>query len=285
MHNHVTAIIRRNTEHGERVGREPDIGRCLLCPADGTRNVAGRLAPGIGRLFFIDGLPLHLGNSIALCRSVMLPKFPRPTGFRLTGWWEALAQSAALRPFVIRYGTSRRSGEGCPPWPLSSSRTVPIGIFRGISVRSIRFPCVSAEEEFGLARRSRDHRDVNAAHGLVTSRLRLVAKIAAGCRGHGQRFGELIGDSNMGDDTDGTGGSIPIADSASLLRPCAGSCRCRPRSRRSVDAGRDGEWRDLPATRRRARRRPLRNARTDGRRPGYPARPNRFPVQRMRGGS
>jgi DNA-directed RNA polymerase sigma subunit (sigma70/sigma32) len=61
-----------------------------------------------------------------------------------------------------------------------------------------KFPMLPAEQEVGLACRSRDYRDVNVAHGLVTSRLRLVTKIAAGGRGHGQRFGEWIADTRMG---------------------------------------------------------------------------------------
>src|ERR1700691_987878 len=61
-----------------------------------------------------------------------------------------------------------------------------------------KFPMLSAEEEFALACRWRDHQDVNAAHRLVTSHLRLVAKIAIGYRGYGLPLGELIGEGNVG---------------------------------------------------------------------------------------
>jgi RNA polymerase sigma-32 factor len=61
-----------------------------------------------------------------------------------------------------------------------------------------KFPMLSSEEEFALACRWRDHQDVNAAHRLVTSHLRLVAKIAIGYRGYGLPLGELIGEGNVG---------------------------------------------------------------------------------------
>jgi len=61
-----------------------------------------------------------------------------------------------------------------------------------------KFPLLSAEEEFALACRWRDHQDVNAAHRLVTSHLRLVAKIAFGYQGYGLPIGELIGEGNVG---------------------------------------------------------------------------------------
>jgi RNA polymerase sigma-32 factor len=61
-----------------------------------------------------------------------------------------------------------------------------------------KFPMLSADEEFALACQWRDHQDVNAAHRLVTSHLRLVAKIAIGYRGYGLPLGELIGEGNVG---------------------------------------------------------------------------------------
>jgi RNA polymerase sigma-32 factor len=61
-----------------------------------------------------------------------------------------------------------------------------------------KFPMLSAEEEFALACRWRDQQDVSAAHRLVTSHLRLVAKIAVGYRGYGLPLGELIGEGNVG---------------------------------------------------------------------------------------
>lgn len=61
-----------------------------------------------------------------------------------------------------------------------------------------KFPMLTAEEELALSRRWRDTRDVEAAHKLVTSHLRLVAKIALGYRGYGLPVGELISEGNIG---------------------------------------------------------------------------------------
>ncbi len=60
-------------------------------------------------------------------------------------------------------------------------------------LREIRkFPMLDADEEIFLAQRWRDHGDSDAAHRMVTSHLRLVAKIAMGQRGYGLPVGELI---------------------------------------------------------------------------------------------
>jgi RNA polymerase sigma-32 factor len=61
-----------------------------------------------------------------------------------------------------------------------------------------KFPMLSAEEELALSKRWRDHEDMAAAHKLVTSHLRLVAKIAMGYRGYGLPLGELISEGNVG---------------------------------------------------------------------------------------
>ncbi|MDX9859762.1 MAG: RNA polymerase sigma factor RpoH [Rhodospirillales bacterium] len=61
-----------------------------------------------------------------------------------------------------------------------------------------KFPMLSPEEEFSLARRWREEGDVEAAHRMVTSHLRLVAKIAMGYRGYGLPLGELISEGNLG---------------------------------------------------------------------------------------
>jgi len=61
-----------------------------------------------------------------------------------------------------------------------------------------RFPMLTFDEEYMLARRWREHGDIVAAHRLVTSHLRLVAKIAMGYRGYGLPVGELISEGNVG---------------------------------------------------------------------------------------
>jgi RNA polymerase sigma-32 factor len=61
-----------------------------------------------------------------------------------------------------------------------------------------QFPMLSHDEEYMLARRWREHEDNEAAHKLVTSHLRLVAKIAMGYRGYGLPVNELISEGNVG---------------------------------------------------------------------------------------
>src|SRR5665811_363661 len=61
-----------------------------------------------------------------------------------------------------------------------------------------KFPMLSPEEELSLSKRWRDHEDMEAAHKLVTSHLRLVAKIAMGYRGYGLPLSELISEGNVG---------------------------------------------------------------------------------------
>ena len=61
-----------------------------------------------------------------------------------------------------------------------------------------KFPMLEHDEEFMLAKRWREHEDSDAAHRLVTSHLRLVAKIAMGYRGYGLPLGELISEGNLG---------------------------------------------------------------------------------------
>ena len=61
-----------------------------------------------------------------------------------------------------------------------------------------RFPMLTSEEEYMLAKRWKEHDDTEAAHKLVTSHLRLVAKIAMGYRGYGLPISELISEGNVG---------------------------------------------------------------------------------------
>jgi RNA polymerase sigma-32 factor len=61
-----------------------------------------------------------------------------------------------------------------------------------------RFPMLQPQEEYMLAKSWREHSDSAAAHRLVTSHLRLVAKIAMGYRGYGLPVGEVISEGNIG---------------------------------------------------------------------------------------
>lgn len=61
-----------------------------------------------------------------------------------------------------------------------------------------KFPMLQPQEEYMLAKSWREHGDSAAAHRLVTSHLRLVAKIAMGYRGYGLPIGEVISEGNVG---------------------------------------------------------------------------------------
>jgi len=66
-------------------------------------------------------------------------------------------------------------------------------------MREIRkFPMLEPNEEYMLAKRYLEHEDRDAAHKLVTSHLRLVAKIAMGYRGYGLPIGEVVSEGNVG---------------------------------------------------------------------------------------
>ena len=61
-----------------------------------------------------------------------------------------------------------------------------------------KFPMLDAEEEYMLAKNWKESGNLKAAHKLVTSHLRLVAKIAMGYRGYGLPVNELISEGNIG---------------------------------------------------------------------------------------
>ena len=61
-----------------------------------------------------------------------------------------------------------------------------------------KFPMLEPSEEYMLAKAWKDHEDTEAAHKMVTSHLRLVAKIAMGYRGYGLPIAELISEGNVG---------------------------------------------------------------------------------------
>src|SRR5271156_1457423 len=61
-----------------------------------------------------------------------------------------------------------------------------------------KFPMLEPEQEYMLAKRWKEHEDPEAAHRLLTSHLRLVAKIAMGYRGYGLPLSELVSEGNVG---------------------------------------------------------------------------------------
>jgi RNA polymerase sigma-32 factor len=83
-----------------------------------------------------------------------------------------------------------------------ATRTLPsVGAHGGLTryLEEIRqFPMLEPQEEFMLAKSWREHGDRDAAHRLVTSHLRLVARIAMGYRGYGLPVGEVISEGNVG---------------------------------------------------------------------------------------
>jgi RNA polymerase sigma-32 factor len=98
-----------------------------------------------------------------------------------------------------------------------------------------RFPMLEPQEEYMLAKRWREHGDREAAHKLVTSHLRLVAKIAMGYRGYGLPIGEVISEGNVG--LRRSSGSNRTRASSWRLTRCGGFAR---RSRNTSCA--HGRW-------------------------------------------
>ncbi len=84
---------------------------------------------------------------------------------------------------------------------MSNTSMIPLSPEGGLSqyLADIRkFPMLEKDQEFMLAKRWTEHEDTDAAHQLVTSHLRLVAKIAMGYRGYGLPVAEVISEGNIG---------------------------------------------------------------------------------------
>ncbi len=93
--------------------------------------------------------------------------------------------------------TSKSASKSVVARSFSSLGVSDDGLERYLSeIRKV--PLLEREEEYMLARRWIDHKDVEAAHRLVLSHLRLVAKIAAGYRGYGLPYAELVSEGNIG---------------------------------------------------------------------------------------
>ncbi len=85
---------------------------------------------------------------------------------------------------------------------MSSAPSIPVVSSESNLARYLqdirKFPMLEAEQEYMLAKAWREHGDTESAHRLVTSHLRLVAKIAMGYRGYGLPLSELISEGNVG---------------------------------------------------------------------------------------
>ena len=82
--------------------------------------------------------------------------------------------------------------------PTNVPVLTPEGSFASYLSKIKKFPMLDAAEEYVLAKNWRDKGDKEAAHKLVTSHLRLVAKIAMGYRGYGLPVSELVSEGNIG---------------------------------------------------------------------------------------
>ena len=82
--------------------------------------------------------------------------------------------------------------------PATLSNITPEGNLSRYLDEIRKFPMLSAEDEYTLAKDWKDTGNIEAAHQLVTSHLRLVAKIAMGYRGYGLPMAELIAEGNLG---------------------------------------------------------------------------------------
>ena len=95
-----------------------------------------------------------------------------------------------------------RAGLGAPMAETKSKMLAPAPNPEGSLSRYLqeirKFPMLEPQEEYMLAKRWKEHEDTEAAHKLVTSHLRLVAKIAMGYRGYGLPIGEVISEGNVG---------------------------------------------------------------------------------------
>jgi RNA polymerase sigma-32 factor len=85
---------------------------------------------------------------------------------------------------------------------MARAQTLPMVVSESNLARYLQeirtFPMLEPDQEYMLAKRWREHDDTEAAHQLVTSHLRLVAKIAMGYRGYGLPVSELISEGNVG---------------------------------------------------------------------------------------
>src|SRR5260370_2268146 len=105
------------------------------------------------------------------------------------------AKRSFMSPTAYERGSSLNATVNLPALPSSLT---PEGNLSRYLQEIRKFPLLEPQQEFMLAKRWREHGDSKAAHQLVTSHLRLVAKIAMGYRGYGLPVAELISEGNVG---------------------------------------------------------------------------------------
>ena len=103
----------------------------------------------------------------------------------------------------IKKSDARGVGDSVSDVRLGAVAAVPVAVSSQDGLRRYlqeisKFPMLEQKEELDLSRRWLEHGDVSAAHRLVTSHLRLVAKIAFKYKGYGLPMGELIAEGNIG---------------------------------------------------------------------------------------
>jgi RNA polymerase sigma-32 factor len=118
-------------------------------------------------------------------------KMPEKAGAKVTASKATAAKATAAKATAAKTGSARAPIPNVPaPSPEASLSRY---------LQEIRkFPMLEHGEEYMLGKAWREHDDREAAHKLVTSHLRLVAKIAMGYRGYGLPVAELIAEGNIG---------------------------------------------------------------------------------------
>src|SRR5687767_12508797 len=105
---------------------------------------------------------------------------------------------SAKRPFTCLKKGGVPMSAASANLPVLPSSLSPEGNLSRYLSEIRKFPLLEPQQEFMLAKAWREHGDTKAAHQLVTSHLRLVAKIAMGYRGYGLPVAELISEGNVG---------------------------------------------------------------------------------------
>ena len=123
-------------------------------------------------------------------------------------WWGSDLKKGEIVSYLearrVRKSLAKRrnalQAEGIHKMATASSLAVmtPDGGLSRYLTEIRKFPMLAKDQEFMLAKRWQEHEDPEAAHQMVTSHLRLVAKIAMGYRGYGLPIGEVISEGNVG---------------------------------------------------------------------------------------